>query len=76
MAPKDEQKGTKSAKGAEKKPAAKTTKGLAEKKPKDVRKKRTKKGVETYKIYIYKVLKQVICEDFHRIFGCVVLMGD
>lgn len=55
-------------KPAEKKPAAE--KSPAEKKPKaekkiskeggsDKKKKRTKKSVETYKIYIFKVLKQV-----------------
>ncbi|XP_077213280.1 histone H2B.11 [Tasmannia lanceolata] len=55
----------------EKKPAV-AEKGPAEKKPKagkrlpkeagasgEKKKKRTKKGVETYKIYIFKVLKQV-----------------
>jgi histone H2B len=41
-------------KKADKKPAKKTTK-----KPTDGKKKRSKKKVETYKIYIYKVLKQV-----------------
>jgi len=60
MAPKvaEEQKAGKSK--AEKKPVVKK----AEKKIKadskgDAKKKRTKKSVETYKIYIYKVLKQV-----------------
>ncbi|CAF2337118.1 unnamed protein product [Brassica napus] len=59
-------------KPAEKKPAEATTAAAAEKKPKagkklpkdpavagDKKKKRTKKSVETYKIYIFKVLKQV-----------------
>jgi histone H2B len=41
---------------AEKKPASKTVKKPA---AKDGKKKRSKKSVETYKIYIYKVLKQV-----------------
>ncbi|CAK7332149.1 unnamed protein product [Dovyalis caffra] len=62
MAPKAEKK------PAEKKPAEKT---LAEKKPRaekklpkeaasgDKKKKRNKKSIETYKIYIFKVLKQV-----------------
>ncbi|KAJ0266690.1 Histone H2B.11 [Hirschfeldia incana] len=69
MAPKAEKK------PAEKKPAeekSKAEKAPAEKKPKagkklpkdpavagDKKKKRTKKSVETYKIYIFKVLKQV-----------------
>ena len=65
MAPKAEKK------PAEKKPAEekKAEKAPAEKKPKaekklpkeagDKKKKRTKKSVETYKIYIFKVLKQV-----------------
>ncbi|KAL6200496.1 hypothetical protein ACLB2K_030277 [Fragaria x ananassa] len=65
MAPKAEKK------PAEKKPAEKTVaeKAPAEKKPKagkklpkeagDKKKKRNKKSVETYKIYIFKVLKQV-----------------
>ncbi|KAF5765403.1 putative transcription factor Hap3/NF-YB family [Helianthus annuus] len=63
MAPKAAEK-----KPAEKKPAEE--KAPAEKKPKagkklpkeggaDKKKKRTKKSVETYKIYIFKVLKQV-----------------
>ncbi|KAE7997115.1 hypothetical protein FH972_001775 [Carpinus fangiana] len=62
MAPKGEKK------PAEKKPAEKAP--AAEKKPRaekklpkegaaDKKKKRTKKSVETYKIYIFKVLKQV-----------------
>ena len=58
-----EQKATKSVKGG-KKPAGK--KPLAEKKPSassakegDKKKKRVKKSIETYKIYIFKVLKQV-----------------
>ncbi|KAA8518673.1 hypothetical protein F0562_016147 [Nyssa sinensis] len=59
-------------KPAEKKPAAATEEKKAEKKPKagkklpkdaaassDKKKKRSKKSVETYKIYIFKVLKQV-----------------
>ncbi|KAJ8631682.1 hypothetical protein MRB53_025005 [Persea americana] len=67
MAPKAEKK------PAEKKPAEekKAEKTPAEKKPKaekrlpkeggggDKKKKRVKKGIETYKIYIFKVLKQV-----------------
>ncbi|KAB1734129.1 hypothetical protein FNE71_30265, partial [Klebsiella pneumoniae] len=67
MAPKGEKK------PAEKKPAATAEKAPAEKKPKagkklpkeatasgaDKKKKRNKKSVETYKIYIFKVLKQV-----------------
>ncbi|KAM6550142.1 hypothetical protein CsatB_021818 [Cannabis sativa] len=65
MAPKAEKK------PAEKKPVEKAEKAPAEKKPRaekklpkdasgtDKKKKRTKKGVETYKIYIFKVLKQV-----------------
>ena len=58
-----EQKATKSVKGG-KKPAGK--KPLAEKKPSassakegDKKKKKVKKSIETYKIYIFKVLKQV-----------------
>ncbi|XP_077212657.1 histone H2B-like [Tasmannia lanceolata] len=59
-------------KPTEEKKAAVAEKGPAEKKPKagkrlpkeagasgDKKKKRVKKGVETYKIYIFKVLKQV-----------------
>ncbi|VVB17229.1 unnamed protein product [Arabis nemorensis] len=60
-------------KPAEKAPASETTAAAAEKKPKagkklpkdstsvagDKKKKRSKKSVETYKIYIFKVLKQV-----------------
>ncbi|XP_027164252.1 histone H2B.3-like [Coffea eugenioides] len=68
MAPKAEKK------PAEKKPAAAEKSPAAEKKPKagkklpkdagaaaagDKKKKRAKKGTETYKIYIFKVLKQV-----------------
>eukprot|EP00246_Nothoceros_aenigmaticus_P011206 TRINITY_DN2974_c0_g1_i2.p2 TRINITY_DN2974_c0_g1~~TRINITY_DN2974_c0_g1_i2.p2 ORF type:complete len:135 (+),score=36.84 TRINITY_DN2974_c0_g1_i2:89-493(+) len=58
MAPKDEQKAGKSK--AEKKPM----KPKGEKKPASMskegsKKKKVKKSVETYKIYIYKVLKQV-----------------
>ncbi|KAB2065488.1 hypothetical protein CXB51_023177 [Gossypium anomalum] len=65
MAPKAEKK------PAEKKPAEekKAEKAPAEKKPRaekklpkeagDKKKKRTKKSIETYKIYIFKVLKQV-----------------
>ncbi|XP_058741813.1 probable histone H2B.3 [Vicia villosa] len=59
MAPKGDKK------PAEKKPAEKAQAVKAEKKiPKDAsstdkKKKRNKKSVETYKIYIYKVLKQV-----------------
>ncbi|CAN1171754.1 Histone H2B [Linum perenne] len=53
MAPKAEKK------PAEKKPAEKAP--VAEKKPRavDKKKKKNKKSVETYKIYIFKVLKQV-----------------
>ncbi|CAN1143792.1 Histone H2B [Linum perenne] len=53
MAPKAEKK------PAEKKPAEKSP--VAEKKPRaeNKKKKRSKKSVETYKIYIFKVLKQV-----------------
>ncbi|XP_068650818.1 histone H2B.3 [Aristolochia californica] len=73
MAPKAEKKPAEK-KPAEKKPAEekKAEKGpVAEKKPKaekklpkdassaDKKKKRSKKNVETYKIYIFKVLKQV-----------------
>nr|TKS17018.1 Histone H2B [Populus alba] len=65
MAPKAAEK-----KPAEKKPAAAAEKAPAEKKPRaekkipkegaiDKKKKRSKKNVETYKIYIFKVLKQV-----------------
>ncbi|CAL1366949.1 unnamed protein product [Linum trigynum] len=69
MAPKPAEK-----KPAEKKPAEKAEKAPAEKKPRaekkipkeggaaaaaDKKKKRNKKSVETYKIYIFKVLKQV-----------------
>ncbi|CAI0398060.1 unnamed protein product [Linum tenue] len=52
-------------KPAEKKPAEKAEKAPAEKKPRaekkipKEKKKRNKKSVETYKIYIFKVLKQV-----------------
>ena len=64
MAPKEAegQKAGKSTKAAaEKKPAGKGVKGGAEKKPKEggVKKKSSRKGTETYKMYIYKVLKQV-----------------
>ena len=65
MAPKStapaEQKAAKKA-PAEKKPVA-AKKPAAEKKPageKKGRKKGSRKSIETYKIYIYKVLKQVI----------------
>ncbi|CAI0452765.1 unnamed protein product [Linum tenue] len=58
MAPKQAEK-----KPAEKKPAEdkKAEKAPAEKKPRaeNKKKKRNKKSVETYKIYIFKVLKQV-----------------
>ncbi|XP_044483723.1 histone H2B.3-like [Mangifera indica] len=63
MAPKAEKKPAEKKPAAEKAPAEK--KPRAEKKlPKDAasadkKKKRTKKNVETYKIYIFKVLKQV-----------------
>ncbi|KAJ0694795.1 putative transcription factor Hap3/NF-YB family [Helianthus annuus] len=58
MAPKAEKK------PAEKKPAAEKKPRAEKKVPKDAsstdkKKKRTKKSVETYKIYIFKVLKQV-----------------
>ncbi|TYI09953.1 hypothetical protein ES332_A09G106800v1 [Gossypium tomentosum] len=63
MAPKAEKK------PAEKKPEKKAEKAPAEKKPRaekklpkeagDKKKKRSKKSIETYKIYIFKVLKQV-----------------
>ncbi|KAK2631374.1 probable histone H2B.1 [Eucalyptus grandis] len=68
MAPKAEKKPAEKKPAAEKAPAA-AEKAPAEKKPKagkklpkeggSDRKKRTKKSVETYKIYIFKVLKQV-----------------
>ncbi|KAL6565396.1 Histone H2B [Orobanche gracilis] len=71
MAPKGEKKPAEKKLSAEKAPVAE--KSLAEKKPKagkklpkdaaatsgDKKKKRIKKSVETYKIYIFKVLKQV-----------------
>ncbi|KAL6545365.1 Histone H2B [Orobanche gracilis] len=71
MAPKGEKKPAEKKPAAEKAPVAE--KAPAEKKPKagkklpkdaaaasgDKKKKRTKKSVETYKIYIFKVLKQV-----------------
>ncbi|KAL6504130.1 Histone H2B [Orobanche gracilis] len=72
MAPKAEKKPAEKKPAAEKSPAAE--KAPAEKKPKagkklpkegaaaavgDKKKKRVKKSVETYKIYIFKVLKQV-----------------
>ncbi|KAJ8540296.1 hypothetical protein K7X08_030215 [Anisodus acutangulus] len=72
MAPKAEKKPAEKKPAAEKTPAAE--KAPAEKKPKagkklpkdggaastgDKKKKRSKKSVETYKIYIFKVLKQV-----------------
>ncbi|XP_065868954.1 histone H2B-like [Euphorbia lathyris] len=75
MAPKVAEKKLAEKKPAEKKPAEekKAEKAPAEKKPRagkklpdkeiggaaDKKKKRTKKSVETYKIYIFKVLKQV-----------------
>ncbi|KAK9126561.1 hypothetical protein Scep_015407 [Stephania cephalantha] len=68
MAPKAEKKPAekKPSEKAEKAPAVAEKKPRAEKKlPKDAastdmkKKKRTKKSVETYKIYIFKVLKQV-----------------
>ncbi|XP_030524434.1 histone H2B-like [Rhodamnia argentea] len=68
MAPKAEKKPAEK-KPAEEKKSAAAEKGPAEKKPKAGkklpkeggadRKKRVKKSVETYKIYIFKVLKQV-----------------
>ncbi|KAL2612616.1 hypothetical protein R1flu_024308 [Riccia fluitans] len=67
--------GEKVGKRAEKKPAGKTIRMKGEKKPvsnkeatgggaapKDSKKKKVKKSTETYKIYIYKVLKQVHTE--------------
>ncbi|CAA3012265.1 core histone H2A H2B H3 H4 [Olea europaea subsp. europaea] len=71
MAPKAEKKPAEKKPASEKTPAAE--KAPAEKKPKagkklpkesgaaagDKKKKRTKKSIETYKIYIFKVLKQV-----------------
>ncbi|KAI6671130.1 hypothetical protein NL676_006015 [Syzygium grande] len=72
MAPKAEKKPAEKKPAEEKKSAAAAAeKGPAEKKPKagkklpkeggaaDKKKKRAKKSVETYKIYIFKVLKQV-----------------
>ncbi|EXB69115.1 putative histone H2B.1 [Morus notabilis] len=72
MAPKAEKKPAEK-KPAEEKKSAVAEKAPAEKKPKagkklpkeggaaagDKKKKRVKKGIETYKIYIFKVLKQV-----------------
>ncbi|KMT05306.1 hypothetical protein BVRB_7g174420 [Beta vulgaris subsp. vulgaris] len=66
MAPKAEKKPAEKAAAAEKAPAEKKPKA-GKKLPKeagaaaagDKKKKRTKKSVETYKIYIFKVLKQV-----------------
>ena len=62
MAPKAAEKAPAAKKpAAEKKPAA-AKKPAAEKKPageKKGRKKGSRKSIETYKIYIYKVLKQV-----------------
>jgi hypothetical protein len=72
MAPKAveaEQKGGKSR--AEKKPV----KAKAEKKPvKEGGKKKKAKSTETYKIYIYKVLKQVSFSS--PPFFCICFMGD
>ncbi|KAF5446986.1 histone H2B-like [Juglans microcarpa x Juglans regia] len=73
MAPKAAEKKPAEKKPAEEKKSAVAEKAPAEKKPKagkklpkeggavagDKKKKRTKKSVETYKIYIFKVLKQV-----------------
>jgi len=74
MAPKAAEKKPAEKKPAEEKKTAVAEKAPAEKKPKagkklpskeggavsgDKKKKRTKKSVETYKIYIFKVLKQV-----------------
>ena len=66
MAPKAEKKPAEKAAAAEKAPAEKKPKA-GKKLPKEAgaaaagekKKKRTKKSVETYKIYIFKVLKQV-----------------
>ena len=76
MAPKvaEEQKAGKSK--AEKKPVVKK----AEKKIKsdskgDAKKKRSKKSVETYKIYIYKVLKQVCCRVSISLIVCLGFFG-
>ena len=46
-------------KAAEKAPAKKAPVKKTTEKPKGVGKKKVSKGVETYKIYLYKVLKQV-----------------
>ncbi|WMV60391.1 hypothetical protein MTR67_053776 [Solanum verrucosum] len=68
MAPKAEKKPAEKKSAAEKAPAAAAEKSKAGKKlPKDggaaaagdKKKKRSKKSIETYKIYIFKVLKQV-----------------
>lgn len=62
MAPKtDEQKAGKSK--AEKKPVKKAEKKIKSDSKTDAKKKKSKKSVETYKIYIYKVLKQVLDRD-------------
>jgi len=64
MAPKsDEQKAGKSK--AEKKPVKKAEKKIkSDTKSDGAKRKKSKKSVETYKIYIYKVLKQVIVLRF------------
>ncbi|KAL6584633.1 hypothetical protein OROMI_003922 [Orobanche minor] len=65
MAPKAEKKPAEKKPPAEKSPAAEKKPKAGKKLPKDVgaagdkKKKLTKKCVETYKIYIFKVLKQV-----------------
>ena len=65
MAPKPEAEQKAAKKAAKKEPAAKKTTAGAGKKPVGEKgeKKKAKKAIsETYKIYIYKVLKQVRCE--------------
>ncbi|KAA8539225.1 hypothetical protein F0562_025917 [Nyssa sinensis] len=57
MAPKAEKKPAEKKPAAEKKPKAE--KKLPKEASSDKKKKRSKKSVETYKIYIFKVLKQV-----------------
>ncbi|KAG6412735.1 hypothetical protein SASPL_125421 [Salvia splendens] len=64
MAPKAEKKPAEKKPAAEKAPAAEKKPKAGKKLPKDAaasdkKKKRNKKSVETYKIYIFKVLKQV-----------------
>jgi histone H2B len=78
MAPKAAEAEQKAAKTkAEKKPVGKAK---AEKKPvskEGGKKKKNKKSTETYKIYIYKVLKQVICPfpDPYSVFRSVVFLS-